>query len=84
MASYQSELDLLTAPVTSHVMAAEMHNQSVNSLALLSARQSRQALDVLQQMLATILVAHCQALDLRWLQAQVRPYKHRKQLQLFN
>ena len=71
MASYMAELDLLTNPVTNHVVAAEMHNQSVNSLGLLSARKSEEALEVLQMMLANMLCCQIQAVDLRWLQRQV-------------
>lgn len=62
---------MASAPVTRHVLSAEMSNQSVNSLALLSARWSEQALTILQQMLANISVPLAQALDLRWLQGQV-------------
>ncbi|ELT90413.1 hypothetical protein CAPTEDRAFT_52932, partial [Capitella teleta] len=68
MASYMSELDYLTAPLTNHVLSAEMHNQSINSLALISARMTAQALDVLHMMLANITLAHVQAIDLRVLQ----------------
>ena len=68
MASYMSELDWLTGPLTNHVHSAEMHNQGINSMALVSARVTKQALDILQQMHANILLSHVQALDLRWLQ----------------
>ena len=68
MASYMSELDWLTNPITNHVLSAELNNQSVNSLALLSARRTEEAVVVLQQMIANILLALTQAIDLRWLQ----------------
>ncbi|KAL8949237.1 MAG: hypothetical protein Q9222_004636 [Ikaeria aurantiellina] len=68
MASLQSELGLLSTPVMPQVQNAEMGNQSVNSLALLSARFSHMALDVLSQMSAAYLLALCQALDLRALE----------------
>jgi len=45
-----------------------MSNQSLNSLALISARFTHTALEVLSQLLAASLVALCQALDLRALQ----------------
>lgn len=64
-ASLQSELGLLASPVLPHVQNAEMGNQSVNSLALLSARYTHTALNVLAQMSASALSALCQALDLR-------------------
>jgi phenylalanine ammonia-lyase len=68
MASYCSELDYLTNPLSNHVLSAEMHNQAINSMALVSARMTSQALEILQMMLANILCAQVQALDLRWLQ----------------
>ncbi|KAK2165277.1 hypothetical protein NP493_1373g00024 [Ridgeia piscesae] len=71
MASYMAELDVLTNPVTNHVIATEMHNQSVNSLGLLSARKSQDAVEVLHMMLANILCCEVQAVDLRWLQRRV-------------
>ena len=71
MASYAAELDSLAAPVTQHVLSAELHNQSVNSLALLSARRSQRALTLLHTMLANIVCCQLQAIDLRWLEARV-------------
>jgi len=70
-AGYMSELDFLTQPMTSHVHSAEMHNQSVNSMALASARMSADALDLLQMILSNALCALCQAVELRWLRTQV-------------
>lgn len=64
-AALQSELGFLANPVGSHVQTAEMGNQSLNSLALISARYTHTALDVLTQLIAAHLFALCQALDLR-------------------
>ncbi|KAI0222402.1 Phenylalanine aminomutase (L-beta-phenylalanine forming), partial [Lamellibrachia satsuma] len=58
MASYMAELDVLTNPVTNHVV-------------LLSARKTNEALEVLQMMLANMLCCEMQAVDLRWLQRRV-------------
>ena len=72
MASYMSELDWLAHPVTNHVLSAELHNQSVNSMALLSARRTEEAVTLLQQMITNVLCALVQAIDLRWLQKQTQ------------
>lgn len=69
IAALQSELGFLSNPV-GHVQSAEMGNQSINSLALISARYTLTATEVLAQLAAAHLVALCQALDLRALQAQ--------------
>ena len=65
MASYMSELAYLAHPVASHVQSAEMHNQPINSLALISARYTMQAVELMSMMCASHLYVTCQALDLR-------------------
>nr|GAT60527.1 phenylalanine ammonium lyase [Mycena chlorophos] len=69
-AAYVSELGHLASPVSTHVQSAEMHNQAVNSLALISARATLTALDVLTMLISTYLYILCQALDLRALQVE--------------
>jgi phenylalanine ammonia-lyase len=68
MAAYMSELAFLANPVSSHVQTAEMNNQGINSLALLSTRSTFQAAEVVGLMCAAHLYVVCQALDLRVLQ----------------
>lgn len=64
-AALTSELGFLANPVGNHVQTAEMGNQALNSLALISARYASTAVDVLSRLLGAALLATCQALDLR-------------------
>ena len=65
IAALQSELGFLSNSVECHVQPAEMGNQALNSLALISGRYTLSALEVLSQLSAAHLIALCQALDLR-------------------
>jgi phenylalanine ammonia-lyase len=67
MAAYMSELAYIAHPISSHVQVAEMNNQSVNSLALVAARYTLEAVELVSLMAATYIYALCQALDLRCL-----------------
>ena len=65
IAALQAELGFLANPVGSHVQTAEMGNQAINSLALISGRYTLEAVQTLSQLSAAHLVAACQALDIR-------------------
>ncbi|KAH8087842.1 phenylalanine ammonia-lyase [Cristinia sonorae] len=71
-AAYVGELGYLANPVSTHIQSAEMHNQAVNSLALISARATINSLEVLSMLIASYLYALCQALDLRALQCELQ------------
>ncbi|KAK6199095.1 hypothetical protein LQW54_010077 [Pestalotiopsis sp. IQ-011] len=64
-AALTSELGFLANNVGSHVQTAEMGNQGINSLALISSRYTLKAVDTFSQLTAAHLVALCQAIDLR-------------------
>jgi phenylalanine ammonia-lyase len=59
-AAYVSELGYLANPVSTHIQSAEMHNQAVNSLALISARATINSLEVLSNLTASYLYVICQ------------------------
>ena len=65
IAALQSKLGFLSKPAGTHVQSAEMGNQALNSLGLISTRYTHTALDVLSQLAAAHLFTLCQALDLR-------------------
>ncbi len=69
VAALQAELGFLSTPVN-HVQSAEMGNQALNSLALISARYTHTSIEVLSQMMAAHLIAVFQALDLRAMHVQ--------------
>ena len=75
VAGLTSELGFLANPVGSHVQTAEMGNQALNSLALVSARYTLEAVDVLSQIASAHLLALCQALDLRTIEIEGRKNK---------
>ncbi|GAQ02832.1 phenylalanine/tyrosine ammonia-lyase [Aspergillus lentulus] len=65
MSAYMAELSYLNHHVSNHVQSAEMHNQGLNSLALVASRYAAETVEVLSLMASAYLYALCQALDLR-------------------
>ncbi|KAJ7733549.1 L-Aspartase-like protein [Mycena maculata] len=70
-AAYVSELGYRAAPVSTHIQSAELHNQAINSLALISGRATIDSLDILSLLVASHLYVLCQALDLRAFQNEL-------------
>lgn len=71
LASVTAELGFLANPVSTHVQSAEMANQAVNSLALISARYTIKSVECLSMLQAWSLYLLCQAFDLRAIQRQI-------------
>lgn len=69
IAALTAELGFLAHSVN-HVQTAGMGNQSLNSLALVSARYTNTANEVLTQLMAAHMIAVCQTLDLRVMHLQ--------------
>lgn len=65
MAGFMAELSMLGNPATNHVQPAELRNQSINSMGLMSARYTAKGVKILQMMMASYLYAVLQAIDLR-------------------
>jgi len=71
-AAYLSEIAYLASPVSTHVISAEMHNQSINSLALLSGRYTFETVKLCRMLMSSHIYALCQAADLRAMEAIFR------------
>ncbi|KAL9938676.1 hypothetical protein V8E36_002395 [Tilletia maclaganii] len=71
-AAAQAELAYLASPVSTHIQSAEMGNQSVNSMALVSCRYTVNAVETLSMMQAWMIYALCQAFDLRAVQVEFK------------
>jgi len=69
IAALQAELGFLSGPIN-HVQSAEMGNQALNSLALISARYTATSINVLSELAAAHLLTVCQAMDLRAMNIQ--------------
>lgn len=69
IAAHQFELSYVFNSISNHVQSAEMHNQAVNSLAVLSTRSTMQAIEPLSLIIAAALYIACQTIDLRVMHA---------------
>ncbi|MDO8580343.1 MAG: phenylalanine ammonia-lyase, partial [Candidatus Omnitrophota bacterium] len=66
------ELTFYGNPVTNHVRPAELRNQSINSLALLSSRLTATSIKIYRELLAYYLYSLAQAMDLRHIEQHYR------------
>ncbi|KAF1815434.1 phenylalanine ammonia-lyase [Eremomyces bilateralis CBS 781.70] len=82
-AAYYSELAFLANPVVTHAQSAEMHNQAVNSLALVAGRYAEKAVEILSGLAASSLWAGLQGVDLRVCQVRFMDALHDKAHTLF-
>ncbi|KAK0521271.1 hypothetical protein OC835_006937, partial [Tilletia horrida] len=64
-AALASELGYLANRAGHFVQSAELHNQSLNSLALISARSTASSIETLTKLVCHTIVMACQALDVR-------------------
>ncbi|MCJ1377284.1 hypothetical protein MMC17_000376 [Xylographa soralifera] len=69
VSALQAELGFLSNPIN-HVQTAELGNQALNSLALVSTRYTHTSVDILAELAAPRLIALCQAVDLRAMQIE--------------
>ncbi|KAF9058895.1 L-Aspartase-like protein [Rhodocollybia butyracea] len=68
--AYLSEIGFLSGSFLPHINSTERHTQSINPMALASARYAKNCVQLLQQMVATYLYTVCQAIDLRAMNVQ--------------
>ncbi|CAH1797056.1 unnamed protein product [Owenia fusiformis] len=71
-AAYMSEMDHTANYTSTHVLCAETHNQSINSLALVSSRLTDKACHILRLQITNHLFVVCQTIELRWLQIRMK------------
>ncbi|KAJ5981075.1 Phenylalanine ammonia-lyase [Penicillium waksmanii] len=73
----QPELAYLNHQVSNYFQSVEMHNQSLNSLALIAARYESDTVELLALMSATYLYFLYQALDLHAMPLEFRSQAHK-------
>ncbi|TWP50855.1 aromatic amino acid lyase [Lentzea tibetensis] len=63
--AYTAEALKLTMPATSFSRSTEAHNQDKVSMGTIAARDARTVVELVREVAAIVLMAHCQAIDLR-------------------